>query len=141
MSYVLGKDCKLYVLDNGNWQEVKSVREIQIDENPVTADGTTRGSGRYRQKVPVLMELTLQIQMLYDPADNWQKKLLDAASQQTVVKLRAAEGDITTNGKRYLEFDAILTNKSEGEPLEDLRNVSLQAEPAAGYPAPQWSVS
>ena len=142
MGYILGRKCKLFVQDSGAWREVTSVKTVTVNENDVTADATTRGSGQYRQQVPVLKELSVDIEMQRDPNDPWQKKLLDAAQQQTVVTLAVAEGDITTQGSgvEYLEFDAYVFNRSDNEPLEDLKQVTLQAVPAPGS-APQRKVA
>lgn len=133
MGYVLGRNCKLFVDSNGTWQEVKSVKSITANENTVTADATTRGSGKYRQQVPVLRELSIDIEMQRDPNDQWQKKLLDAADDETVVKLAVAEGDINNaTGVEYLTFDAYIFNRTDNEQLEDLKQLTLQAVPAPG---------
>jgi hypothetical protein len=125
MAVVRGKDFKLYrntdsPYDNSpTWSLVPNVRDLTRNVEKSLADASVRGS-TFRQQVGTLKDLSLDFQMVYDPADAdviaYEAAFYSDANVETLI----LDGPIETVGSKGIRFQAQITKFTVNEALEDV---------------------
>lgn len=132
MSSKLGIEMKLYrntgTTQSPTWVELTNVKDLTIDFSKGEADVTTRGSGGWKAYRGTLKEFSLEFQMVYDPEDESFEAIEDAFMDNTALDLAIADGDIDTNGTRYIRTACEVFAFKRGEANEDavMYDVSLK---------------
>ena len=129
MAVVRGKDFKLYVNDSDvpatpDWLELTNVRDVTRNLAKALADASTRLSD-YRQQVGTLKDLSLDTQIVYDPADPLFVILQEAFDTDTNLEILDLDGSIDTAGSKGLKFMSQITNFTTAEALEDVGLVDV----------------
>lgn len=136
MAVVRGKDFKLYrntdsPYDNSpTWREVVNVRDVTENVEAALADASIRGS-IFRQQVSTLLDLSMDVQMVYDDSDTDLEAYEDAFYDRTYVETLALDGDINTIGSKGVRFMAQVTKFSNPQALEDVGLIDMTLVP--GY--------
>jgi hypothetical protein len=130
MSAVRGKDFKLYrntdsPYDNSpTWVEVTNVKDLTRNIEKALADASVRGSN-FRQQIGTLKELSLNFQMVYDPADAGYLQYEESFFSNTQVETLVLDGGVGTNGSRGIRFMGEVTTFTVNEALEDVGLVDV----------------
>lgn len=137
MGAVRGKDFKLYLggqdpydYDNPTWVEVTNARDVTRSVDASLADASIRGS-TFRQQVSTLLELSTDVQMVYDTSDANMLAFQSAFYNRAPVLIADLDGSINTVGTRGIQYTAQVTKFTVNEALEDVGLVDITLVP--GY--------
>ena len=139
-SNVLGLEAKLYVGAVGankstlavTANEVTCARSVDLSLTSSMADVTTRGSD-YRLQRRALKEASINLELIYSPADPNFKKLFDSYDLGTAIGIFVSDG----HGAGLL-CDASVTEFSQPQPLEDIITVNAVLVPTYASRYPAW---
>ena len=135
MSYVRGKDFKLYVntdspYDNSpTWVENTNVKDLTRNLSAALADVSTRGT-TYRLQDTTLLDLSIDWQAVYDAADTILSELETAFHTNGYVELLFLDGSIATTGSRGLRGMFKVSKFQGNEALEDEGLIDVSVVPA-----------
>lgn len=102
--------------------EVDTVKDVTLNFSTSTVDATCRRSGRWKENLPVVNELSVDAEMLFEYGAKDVKvaqRLLKAAQRNEIVKV----GAFTVDGNGPW-FYACVTDMSRPEALEDVVKLS-----------------
>lgn len=156
MSLLIGVNAKLYYLDDArvSWgtetadgvalgvapeglEEIDIVKDITVPVEKEKADVTTRRS-KWKATKGTIRGITIDIQMVYDPADAGLLALQEAFLTDTTIPLAILDGEAEVVGTRGLWADFEVTKMEKGEALADAQMVTFGVEPAYGTVPPEW---
>lgn len=142
MATILGLDCKLYRGTAGSTAntEMKNVTNVTLNLEKGEADVTTRAAEGWKMFAATLKEASIEFEMLYDPEDADFQAMQAAYFGNTAVAIFVSDG--SGSG---LDCDAVLTNFSEDQGLEEAVKVNVTLKPTniggANGRAPQWVIA
>lgn len=118
MSEILGLEGKLYrntgSYASPTWDLVECVENVNLNLDKSTADVSTRGGGGWKQERTTLKQASLDMSLLYDPADTDFQALLDAWTGDEKVEFAVMDGPIATVGSQGLRA----TMQGKGFPID-----------------------
>ncbi len=134
MSIRLGANSTLYRNTNSyatpTWSVINNVRDLDIPEDMEEADATTRGSGKVKMTEPTLLGLSLEWEMIENPADTDYTTLLSDHFNRTLVDLTATSGSTQgVSGETFVRFEAKIIGWKKSEPLAGINMVKVTAKP------------
>ena len=135
---VLGLECKLFIGTagaatlTGAEAEVKLARSVELSLTSSLADVTVRGSD-WRLQRRALKEASINVELLYSPADPKYKMLFNAYNTGTPIAMFASDGF----GSGLL-CDVSVTEFSMPQPLEDAIVVNVVMLPTFTTRYPEW---
>lgn len=158
MSALLGLNAKAYRLTTGtratwgaadanginggaapaNLDPMDQVKDVTINIESGDADVSTRGNNGWKANLQTLNDASVEISMVYDPADADYIALLGAFLKKTSIALALLDADKATSGTQGLWADFMVTSIKKGEPLEEAQMVDITVKPALSSVAPQW---
>ena len=112
------------------WTEIPTVRDLTRNLEAGEADASSRGS-RVKLSLAALLEISVEADLIYDPANAAYDALLAAAiaNPPTTIEFADADGAIATTGTRYMRFHGQVFNLGLGEPLEDAMTNTFMTRP------------
>ncbi len=125
MGATRGKDFKLYrntddpIDATPTWVEVTNVRDLTRNLEKALADASIRGSS-FRLQVGTLKDLSVEFQMVYDPADANYEAIEAAFYSDDDVEFAILDGAIDVNGSKGIRFQGQVSSFSVNEALEDV---------------------
>ena len=129
MAYKLGLDAKLTV----NGAELTNVKDVTLTLETGEADVTTRATKGWRAIASTLKEGSVEFEMQWDTEDGGFNAIQSAFFNNNPVKLFVSDGD-----GHGLDCDAVVTQFSRNEPLEEALTVSVTLKPTYIDRAPEW---
>jgi len=130
-----GMDAKLFVeMANNDFQEVTTVRNVNLATEDAEADATARGNQGWRVMLQTLRSLTVEVETIWDTESVQLMRLVRAHRDRTPVRVRVLDA---TNGAG-VEFLAVVTSVRRQEPLEEVVTATLTLKPAPAPTVPQW---
>ena len=119
--YSIGKDGYLVVsFDQGaTYYEIDTARDVTVNFSTTTVDTSCRRSGMYKENLPIVNELSIDAEMLFDLKDNVCNKLVNASQSNGIFLL----GAFTDSGNGPL-FYGCATDMSRPEELEGVVRLS-----------------
>jgi hypothetical protein len=120
-----------------NLDEVPNVRDLDFNFETGQADVTTRGNLGWKANAATLKDGSLEFEMVYDPTDADYQAFLGAWIKGTTIAVAALDGDKGTSGTIGVWFDAVVTNFSKEEHLEDAQKTKVTLKPAYSTVAPE----
>jgi hypothetical protein len=144
MAVVMGKDFRLYYnagnYSNTNWQAINIVGDVRVPFSVGEADISTRETN-FKLTGLGLTDVSVEFDMLYDPADAGFLRLYNAATARTITEEFAlADGNVATNGTRYLRSACIVSRFDRDETLDGAGKVSVALKPTRATNGPTWNV-
>lgn len=135
MAVTRGKDFKLYrntveSYVTPTWEEVTNVRDLTRSLEKSLADASIRGTS-FRLQVGTLKDLSVEFQMVYDPADTAYEAFEEAFFDDLDIELLILDGPIGTAGSKGIRFEAQVSNFTVNEALEDVGLTDVTVVP--GY--------
>lgn len=135
MAVTRGKDFKLYrntveSYVTPTWEEVTNVRDLTRSLEKSLADASIRGTS-FRLQVGTLKDLSVEFQMVYDPADAAYEAFEEAFFDDLDIELLILDGPIGTLGSKGIRFEAQVSNFTVNEALEDVGLTDVTVVP--GY--------
>lgn len=120
-----------------NLAEVALARDINYSQEGEKADVTTRLS-RYKATKKTLIGISLDIPMVYDPANAALLALQKAFLTDASIALAVLDGDKATAGTMgvWADFEVVAMKKDEA--LADAQMVTFTVEPAYSAVAPEY---
>jgi hypothetical protein len=112
-----------------NLTEITSAKDITVNEEDSELDATTRGGRGYKITVGGLRDVSVDIPILYDPADPHFLALEKARLNRTTVALAFLDGDKATAGVVGTWADFSVLKKVKGEELDGLQMVTFTVKP------------
>lgn len=140
MATKLGYECKLYrsatlmtaatgaEIEGKTWIEITNARDVTPDATRDEADITTRANSGWKQTRGTLAEMTLDFEILYNPADANFAALESAFYGNTLIALADFDGNIVTDGSHGFAANFSITKFTAPEPLADVKKVSVTAK-------------
>lgn len=121
--YSIGKDgYLLFSPDQGkNYFEIDTAKDVTVSFSTTTVDTSCRRSGMYRENLPIVNELSVDAEMLFDLNDNVCKAIEHASQSNGIFLL----GAFTDSGNGPL-FYACATDMSRPEELEGVVRLSAK---------------
>jgi hypothetical protein len=142
MGLKLGFQGKLYrntgTPGQPTWNEIPNVRDLTLTLEASEADVSTRGGGGWRATAAGLKEVTIEWEMVWDPADEDMQAIRDAWLNNASIELAAVDGGITTQGTQGIRAICAITKFTRNESLDEAMTVSVTAKPTYAQPAVQW---
>ena len=113
------------------WTAVPVARDVTRSMKAGEADASSRGS-RYKLTLAALIEISIEADLIYDPANGAYDAFLAAAiaNPPTIMDFADADGAIATTGTRYLRFLGQVFDLGLGQPLEDAMTNTFMTKPA-----------
>jgi len=139
----IGAELKLYYCVAGiggtpSWTEATKARDVTLDLNRGEADGTTRGSGGWKQSIPTLKEASVEFECVWDTSDPAYVALRDAWLNGTVLGMAVMDGDIEEAGVEGLWADMAVLKFQRKEPLDGLVTAAITVKPGMSANPPTW---
>ena len=146
MAAILGLDAKTYfagtIASPVFTDEVGPIKEETVNLEKSLADITDRRANGWRLQAGTLKEGTVDIQMIYDPADADFNQFEDAFFSNDQLVLAFMDGDCTVAGTYYGLLGAFeVTSFSQPRPLEDAIVVDITLTPvleSSTNSPPEW---
>lgn len=130
-----GMDAKLFVEMNENdFQEVTTVRNVNLTTEDAEADATARGNLGWRVMIQTLRSLSVEVETIWDTESTQLMKLIKAHRDRVPVRVRVLDA----NNGAGVEFLAVVTSVRRQEPLEEVVTATLTLKPAPSPVVPQW---
>jgi hypothetical protein len=128
-------DAKLFVEMNENdFQEVTTVRNVNLTTEDAEADATARGNLGWRVMIQTLRSLSVEVETIWDTESTQLMKLIKAHRDRVPVRVRVLDA----NNGAGVEFLAVVTSVRRQEPLEEVVTATLTLKPAPSPVVPQW---
>jgi len=145
-AFRLGKDAKVYrnlvpystPTFTAAANEVKIARDVTQNLDKGDFDGSTRGTGGWRQHAGTLKDASIDLEILYRPSDVHYEALLAAFLFDGCVELLIVSGPPTVIGADGLWAEFTVTGFTRNEPLEEGLTVSVTLMPAISTNEPKW---
>jgi len=141
MSTPLGMEMKAYYDPSGvnqsAWHEIPIAKEARFRLTKTLAEITSRDS-EWRKKKGALKELSIDMTILRDVADDAVSDLYSAFVNDTTIGIALMDGAIATNGSEGLTADMKVASYEEGEPLEEGATIAVTFELAYAGTDPAW---
>jgi len=137
MAFVLGLNHKLYYQSAGpraawpgtgaapNLVLINNARDVTFSGDGATADVSTRGGGKFRQKVATLNDAEVEFEMVYDTADAAFTFVRAAWLAGTVFGVAILDGVAATVGTKGLWMDAVVSGFEWSQELEEAGKVGI----------------
>ena len=121
--YSIGKDGYLAVsFDEGKtYHEIDTAKDVTLSFSTTTVDTSCRRSGMYRENLPIINELTIDAEMLFDLRDETVRKLIKRSQENGIFLI----GAFTDSGNGPL-FYGCATDMSRPEELEGVVRLSAK---------------
>ncbi len=134
MSIRLGANATMYRNSNSyatpTWVVFSNVRDVDLTEDMEEADATTRGSGKVKMTEPTLLGLSLEWEMIEDPADTTYALFLGYHLNRTMVDLTATSGPTQgVTGETFIRAEMKIIGWKKSEPLSGINMVKVTAKP------------
>jgi hypothetical protein len=160
MAVKLGKDAKAYRLTTGTratwnatvdtngyhtgpapasaFSEMPKIRNVKYDISAGEADVTTRGNNGWKATAATLKDLSVDFDMVYDPADADVIAVMGAVNTGVSVPMAFLDGlkDVVGNLGIWADFQIFKTSKDED--LQNAQMLSFTAKPALTAVAPEF---
>lgn len=145
MAHVLGKACKFYrntgSYGSPTWTEVDVVKDVELDIQADEIDVSTRGGGGFKEYDAGLIDATIKVTALYDPADTHIDALRTAFFAGTVVEVFIADGASATAGTEGLRAHCKIMSWPRNEQLAEAVMIEFTMKPTPNAnAAPTWYV-
>lgn len=133
MSKQVGLDMKLYRDTGGGygtetWEEIANVRDLSAPDAFSEADVSRRAIG-VKQSEPTLRDVSIEWEMVHDPADTDFAAIQSAYYAKTALVLAMANDNIATSGTEYLAVQCKILKFERQEPLEGAVTYAVTAKP------------
>lgn len=139
---ILGLNCKLYRGSAGSSASTRmnNVKDVTVNMESGDADITTRAANGWKQSVATLKDASIEFEMLVDPND------ADYIAIRNAYLTNAALAIFVSDGQGSgLDCDAVVTNFTEDQPLEEAVSVKVTLKPTniggSSGRAPTWNTS
>lgn len=121
--YSIGRDGFLVVsFDQGEtYYEIDTARDVTVNFSTTPVDTSCRRSGMYKENLPIVNELSIDAEMLFDLKDNVCNELVNASQSNGIFLL----GAFTDSGNGPL-FYGCATDMSRPEELEGVVRLSAK---------------
>ena len=143
MALVMGKDFGLYYnagnYANTNWQAISIVGDVRIPMSVSEQDISTRETN-FRMTAAGLTDVAAEFDMLYDPADTGFLQVYNTFSTRNTAEYAFADGNIATNGTRYLRATCIVSKFDRDESLDGKGVVAVALKPTRATNGPSFAV-
>ena len=139
---ILGLSCKLFRGTAGTTAatEMTNVKDVTVNMEVGEADITTRAANGWKQSIGTLKDASIEFEMLVDSTDADYAAVRDAFLGNTALAIFASNG--SGSG---LDCDAVVTNFSEEQPLEEAVTVKVTLKPTniggENGRAPTWKIA
>jgi len=144
MAFVLGVDAKAYhntgTYATPVWDEIPNIRDVTVNGERGEADVTTRGGNGWRQRVGVLLDGTVEFQMVWDSEDTDLVAIQTAWLNGTLIDMAFMDGDISTTGSQGLRAEMVVLNFSRSEELENALMLDVSVAPGFSSNPPDWMI-
>lgn len=119
---------------------VQVTGEVTINLEKSEADVSIRGGGGWGADAGTLKDASVEITLIYDPADADYLAIMKAKLAKTSIALAILDGTKNVAGTQGLWADFVVSNVSKGEPIEGPQTVAFTFKPTlnANLVAPQW---
>lgn len=136
---LLGMNAKLYykvggVAGGGAFIEMSNVKDVTNTNEKGEADVTTRANLGYRARVSTLKDVTLEFEMIDDPADDGFVAIKNAYNGNVVIGLRCLDKALGSG----VEADFEIMTFSRKEALEEAITYSITAKIGRSDTPPIW---
>lgn len=105
----------------GAWIVMENVRDVTLNLEKAEADMTTRAADGWRELVATLKTLSIEFEMVHDPADAAYAAMRDSFLNDEIVGIRALDSP----GGVGFSADMMAFGFTKTEPLEDGQKVSV----------------
>lgn len=119
MTVLVGYEMKAYRDEASSWVEMDNIRDLEISMERDRADVTTRAANGWKAEKPTLATFEVTGEMLYDPTDANFTAFWNAFLNNTDVEMAFANGDIDTNGTKYIHVTVGVQSFGRNEPLAE----------------------
>lgn len=141
MSAKTGAQAKIWykrggVAAAGDYSELTIARDVTFGNERGEADATTRGNSGFKQYLPALKDVPLDIEVVYDPDNDGYDAFQDAYYDGAIIGLEILDGARATG--TGLRADFFVSNFTRNEPLEDTMTVSMTLKLAYSDTDPEW---
>ena len=137
----LGKNAALYRNTNTyaspSWVLVDNVRDLKAPAAKKEAESSTRGAGAYALAQGTLIQLGVEFNMNYDPADAQWAALQSSFLNLTAVELLVLDKPTATGAQGWRASFEVM-KFDEGQPLEGIETTDVEAKPTMSANAPAW---
>lgn len=138
----LGKDAKVYrntgAYGAPTWVEVSIIMDNTLNLEKGEFDGSTRGTGGWRQKAGTLKDGSVEMKILHKPTDTHILAFMDGYLNGTNVDLMILDGSNLVQGNSGLRAEMQVMSMSRGEPLEEGQTWDVKVTPGISGNAPVW---
>ncbi len=142
MSFVLGKDAKLYrnsgSYGSPTWTLISNVRDLGLGLEKGEADVTTRAGNGWEQVVAALKSASIEWGMVWDTADANFTAIRNSFLNDTVIEFLVLDGAVATTGSQGLRAECMVQRFRRNENLREAVVVDVSAKPTYSTNAPSW---
>lgn len=163
MSIKLGYNAKLYMLDGtrASWGAlatsgsiygryygdipedelilISNLKDVEVPAEFEKFDSTTRGSGGIKTVLPTLLDVSIDLPMLYDVSSNGFTELFTAALDRTSIPLLVADGPVDAPPVKGFWADFAVTVAKHSQKLADAQELMFNITPSGlATVAPQF---
>jgi hypothetical protein len=158
MAFKLGVNAKLYFLSTGTratWNatvtdgahvgaapssltEISTVKDLSIPIEAGEVNLTTRQNGGWEATEAGVFKASMEIPLIYDPANAGVAALMKAYLTRGHVALAVLDGDKATDGTQGLWADFSVLKMDKGEEIENAQMVTFTVKPGLSAVAPEW---
>jgi hypothetical protein len=138
-TYILGKDCKMYVgttlftttpYTYGSMTEVGNVTDVTTTLDTNEEDVTTRENSGWDATVATSKKADVSFDMVWKPSDTNFQALRDAFLNSTEVAAAVMSGGITTPASEGLSGNFTVTKFSRTEPVKGAVKAAVTIKPS-----------
>lgn len=121
--YSIGKDGYLVVsFDQGeHWYDIETARDVTLNFSVNTVDTTCRRSGMYRAALPVIVDMSVDAEMLFDANDPIVMELVEQSQSNGIFLI-----GVFNDGGNGPMFYGCATDMTRSEPTEDVVKLSAK---------------
>lgn len=139
----LAEDAKLYI--NGGtygsptWNLICNVKDLTLSMENGESDVTTRCGSGFKEYIAGLTDVTIDFQMIYDPADARWEDLRAAFFSKDAKEFLVLDGAVATSGSEGLRLHAFVKSFTRNETLGEAIMTDVSLRPTANAnAAPAW---
>lgn len=121
-----------------NLDEITNAKDVKLSLEKGSADVSVRGNNGWAAKLGTLKDASVEISMVYDPADTDYLALMAAWLNNTTLACAILSGDKATSGTQGLWADFEVTKFDKDEPLTEGQMITFTLQPGLSTVAPQW---
>jgi hypothetical protein len=138
----LGKNAALYRNSTGNyasptWVLIDNVRDLKAPASKKEAESSIRGAGAYVLTQGTLIQLGVEFNMNYDPADAQWVALQTSFLTLVAVEMLVLDKPSATGAQGWRASFEVM-KFDEGQPLEGIVTTDVEAKPTMSANAPAW---